>query len=191
MHKNRSLICKQLYNKKLRILISFRWALTPALIDYTSLIARVLSRLSPLEDLKENRLLKAVAVIRKDLDTIISNNYRKKARIILVKLLSISLKVFFLCAIGTTLDNLRSKRVYAITTDIYANAVSNWRRVFLIMPLYDLLDFLKDKYTDALVQINCPFSECFLLSIKFRLAEWGIRIEFGLGIIKAVVEYGI
>jgi len=47
---------------------------------------------------------------------IISNNYRKKARIILVKLLSISLKVFFLCAIGTTLDalsklrwNLRSK----------------------------------------------------------------------------------
>jgi hypothetical protein len=51
---------------------------------------------------------------------------------ILVKLLSISLKVFFLYAISTTLDalsklrwNLRGKRVYTITTDIYANAVSN------------------------------------------------------------------
>jgi len=69
-------------------------------------IWRVLSRFSPLEDLKENRLLKAVAVIREDPDIIISNNYRKKARTILIKLLSISLKVFFLYAISTTLDAL-------------------------------------------------------------------------------------
>ena len=69
-------------------------------------IWRVLSRFSPLEDLKENRLLKVVAVIREDLDIIISNNYHKKARTILVKLLSISLKVFFLYAISTTLDAL-------------------------------------------------------------------------------------
>jgi len=59
------------------------------------------------------------------------------------------------------------------------------------MPLYNLLDFLKDKYTDLLVQINCLFNKCSLPSIKFRLAEWGIRIEFSLGIIKAVVEHGI
>jgi len=63
--------------------------------------------------------------------------------------------------------------------------------VSLIMPLYDLLDFLKDKYTDALVQINCPFNECSLPSIEFGPAEWGIRIEFGLGIVKAVIEYGM
>jgi hypothetical protein len=63
--------------------------------------------------------------------------------------------------------------------------------VSLIMPLYNLLDFLKDKYMDALVQINCLFDECSLLSIKFRLVEWGIRIEFGLGIIKAVIEHSI
>ena len=226
---------------------------TPTLIDYTSLIVvlnngiqRVLSRFSPLEDLEENRLLKAVAIIREDLDTIISNNYHKKARTILVKLLSISLKVFFLCAISTTLDalsklrqNLRNKRARAITTNIYANAISNWWRtiakleglaqaikyyatrlpilldrpeslnqkierhnnlpyramlqggVFLIMPLYNLLDFLKDKYMDALVQINCLFNKCSLPSIEFGPAEWGIRIEFGLGITKAVIEYGI
>jgi len=92
-------------------------ASTPALIDHTSLIVvldngiwRVLSGFSPLEDLKENRLLKAVAVIREDPDTIISNNYRKKARTILIKLLSISLKVFFLCAISTTLDALSKLR---------------------------------------------------------------------------------
>jgi len=117
-------------------------ASTPILTDYTSLITvlnnrirRVLSRFSPLGDLKENRLLKAVAVIRENPDTIISNNYCKKARTILVKLLSISLKVFFLCAIGITLNalsklrwNLRGKRARAITTDIYANAVSNWWR---------------------------------------------------------------
>ena len=88
-------------------------ASTPALIDYASLIAvldngiwRVLSRFFPLEDFKENRLLKAVAVIGEDPDIIISNNYRKKARTILVKLLSISLKVFFLYAISTTLNIL-------------------------------------------------------------------------------------
>ena len=228
-------------------------ALTPMLIDHTSLIAvlnngiqRVLSRLSPLKDLKENRLLKVVAIIRKDPDTIISNNYYKKARTILIKLLSISLKVFFLCAIGTTLDalsklhqNLRSKQVYAITTNIYANAISNWWRtvakpeglaqaikyyaaqlpvlldwpksldqkierynnlpyramlqggISLIMPLYDLLDFLKDKYMDALVQINCLFNKCSPPFIKFGPAEQGIRIEFGLGIVKAVIEHGI
>jgi len=86
---------------------------TPTLIDHTSLIAvlnnrirRVLNRLSPLEDLKENRLLKVVAVIRENLDIIISNNYCKKARMIFVKLLSISFKVFFLYAISTTLDAL-------------------------------------------------------------------------------------
>jgi len=63
---------------------------------------------------------------------IISNNYHKKARTILVKLLSISLKVFFLCAISTTLNtlsklrwNLYGKRVYATTTNIYANIISN------------------------------------------------------------------
>ena len=51
---------------------------------------------------------------------------------IFVKLLSISLKVFFLYTISTTLDalsklrwNLRSKQIYTITTNIYANAVSN------------------------------------------------------------------
>jgi len=86
---------------------------TPILIDHTSLIAvlnngiwRVLSRLSPLEDLKENRLLKIVAIVGKDPDIIISNNHCKKAKIILIKLLSISLKVFFLYAIGTTLNAL-------------------------------------------------------------------------------------
>ena len=192
MHKNQSPIYKQLYNKKLRILISFRRgssfrtysqfsytsppnrgyrpiyscialhyhstplhftllyiltyftsltlstslyftyfsspyylslsiyssiAPTPTLIDYTSLIAilnnriqRVLSGFSPLEDLKENRLLKAVAIIREDPDIIISNNYHKKARTIFVKLLSISLKVFFLYAISTTLDTLSKLR---------------------------------------------------------------------------------
>jgi len=62
--------------------------------------------------------------------------------------------------------------------------------VSLIMPLYDL-DFLKDKYTDAPVQINCLFNKCSPPSIKFRPAEWGIRIEFGLGIAKTVVEYSI
>ena len=69
-------------------------------------IWRVLSGFSPLEDLEENRLLKAVAVIGEDPDTIVGNNYYKKARMIFVKLLSISLKVFFLCAISTTLDML-------------------------------------------------------------------------------------
>ena len=177
---------------------------------------------------------------------IISNNYRKKARTILVKLLSISLKVFFLCAISTTLDalsklrqNLYGKRIYATTTNIYANAISNQQRtvakleglaqaikhyvawlpipldqlesldqeterynnlpyramlqggVSLIMPLYDLLDFLKDKYIDTLVQINCLFNKYSLPSIKFRLVEQGIRIEFGLGIIKAIIEHSI
>ena len=234
-------------------LLFFSMAPTPALTDYTSLITvldngiqRVLSGFSPLEDLEENRLLKAVAVIGEDPDIIIGNNYRKRARTILVKLLSISLKVFFLCAIGTTLDalsklrwNLYSKRVYAMTTDIYTNAISNWWRtiakleglaqaikhyaawlptpldrlesldqeterrddlpygampqggVSLIMPLYNLLDFLKDKYTDALVQINYPFNECSPLSVEFRPVEWGIRIEFGLGIVKAVVEHSM
>ena len=88
-------------------------ASTPIFIDYTSLIAvlnngiwRVLSRFSPLEDLEENKLLKAVAVIGEDLDIIIGNNYYKKARIIFVKLLSISFKVFFLCTISITLDVL-------------------------------------------------------------------------------------
>jgi hypothetical protein len=70
----------------------------------------VLSGFSPLEDLEDNRLLKAVAVVGEDPDTIISNNHRKKARTILVKLLSISLKVFFLYAIGTTLDTLSKLR---------------------------------------------------------------------------------
>jgi hypothetical protein len=59
------------------------------------------------------------------------------------------------------------------------------------MPLYNLLDFLKDKYIDVLVQINCPFDKYSLPSIKFRLVEWGIRIEFSLGIIKVVIEYSI
>jgi len=59
------------------------------------------------------------------------------------------------------------------------------------MPLHDLLDFLKDKYTDTPVQINCLFDECSPPFIKFRLAEWGIKIEFGLGIVKAVIEHGI
>ena len=177
---------------------------------------------------------------------IISNNYCKKARIIFVKLLSISLKVFFLYTIGTTLNilsklcwNLRGKWAYTTTTDIYANAVSNWwctvakpeglaqvikyyttrlpvlldwlesldqemeyynnlpyrtmlqRGVFLIMPLYNLLDFLKDKYMDILVQINCLFDEYSLPSIEFGLVEWGMRMEFGLSIIKVVMEYGI
>jgi hypothetical protein len=63
--------------------------------------------------------------------------------------------------------------------------------VSLIMPLHDLLDFLKNKYIDTPVQINCLFNECSLPSIKFGLVEWGIRIEFGLGIVKVVVEYGI
>ena len=226
---------------------------TPMLIDHTSLIImlnnriqRVLSGFSFLEDFKENRLLKAVAIVRKDPDIIISNNYYKKARTILVKLLSISLKVFFLYAIGTTLDalsklyqNLYSKQARAITTNIYANAVSNqWRTiaklkglaqaikhyaaqlpilldqleslnqeikrynnlpyraipqggVSLIMPLYNLLDFLKDKYIDALVQINYLFNKYSLPSIKFKPAKQGIRIEFGLGITKAVIEYGM
>ena len=90
---------------------------TPVLTNYISLIAvlnnriwRVLSGFSPLKNLKENRLLKVVAVVREDPDMIISNNYRKKARTIFVKLLSISLKVFFLCAIGTTLDTLSKLR---------------------------------------------------------------------------------
>ena len=226
---------------------------TPALTDHTSLIAvldngirRVSSGFSPLEDLEENRLSKAVAVVGEDPDTIIGNNHRKKARTILVKLLSISLEVFFLCAISTTLDalsklrwNLRGKRARATTTDIYANAVSNWWRtvakpeglaraikhyaarlpappdrpesldqeterhddlphgampqggVSLTMPLHDLLDFLKDKYTDAPVQINCPFDECSPPSVEFGPAEWGMRMEFGLGIAKAVVEHGM
>ena len=64
-------------------------------------------------------------------------------------------------------------------------------RVSLIMPLYNLLNFLKDKYTDILVQINCLFNKYSLPFIKFRLVEWGIRMEFGLGIIKVVIEHGI
>jgi len=59
------------------------------------------------------------------------------------------------------------------------------------MPLHNLLDFLKDKYIDTPVQINCLFNECSLPFIKFRLVEWGIRIEFSLGIVKVVVEYSI
>ena len=59
------------------------------------------------------------------------------------------------------------------------------------MPLHNLLDFLKDKYIDTLVQINCPFNKYSPPSIKFRPAEWGIRMEFGLGIAKAVIEHGI
>ncbi|XTI90375.1 hypothetical protein V2W45_1470381 [Cenococcum geophilum] len=145
------------------------------LIDYTSLIARVLSGFSPLEDLKENRLLKAVAIIRENPDTIISNNYHKKAKIILVKLLSISLKVFFLYAISTTLDALKHR-------DNLPYRAMPQGGVFLVMPLYNLLDFLKDKYINALVQINCLFNKCFLPFIK---------IEFGLGIIKAIVKYSI
>ena len=54
---------------------------------------------------------------------------------ILIKLLFISLKVFFLYAISITLNalsklrwNLHGKRARAITTNIYANAVSNWWR---------------------------------------------------------------
>ena len=88
-------------------------ASTFVLIDHTSFIAvldngiwRVLSGFSPLEDLKKNKLLKAVAVIKEDLDTIISNNYCKKVRTIFVKLLSISFEVFFLYTISTTLDAL-------------------------------------------------------------------------------------
>ena len=61
----------------------------------------------------------------------------------------------------------------------------------LIMPLYNLLDFLKDKYTDVLVQINCPFNKCSLPFIEFKLIKWGIRIEFSLGIIKAVIEHSM
>ena len=59
------------------------------------------------------------------------------------------------------------------------------------MPLYNLLDFLKDKYTDILVQINCLFNKYSLPSVKFGPAEWGIRIEFSLNIIKAVVKHSI
>ena len=90
---------------------------TPVLIDYISLITilnngiwRVLSGFSPLEDLKENRLLKAVAIIKEDLGTIISNNYYKKVRTIFIKLLSISFKVFFLYAISTPLNTLSKLR---------------------------------------------------------------------------------
>ena len=59
------------------------------------------------------------------------------------------------------------------------------------MSLHDLLDFLKDKYMDAPVQINCPFNECSPPSVEFGPAEWGIRMEFGLGITKAVIEHSM
>jgi hypothetical protein len=39
------------------------------------------------------------------------------------------------------------------------------------MPLYNLLDFLKDKYTDALIQINCLFNKHSLPFIEFELAK--------------------
>ena len=63
--------------------------------------------------------------------------------------------------------------------------------VFLIMPLYNLLDFLKDKYIDILVQINCLFNKCSPPSIEFGLAEWGIKIKFNLSIVKAVIKHSI
>ena len=179
------------------------------------------------------------------MDIIIGNNHCKKARIIFVKLLSISFKVFFLYVIDITLDalsklhwNLHSKQTHMII-NIYTNAVSNWwhtvakpeglaqaikhyatqfpappdrpesldqetecynnlphrailqRGVSLTMPLYDLLDFLKDKYTNISVQINCLFDKCSPPSVEFGLVEWGIRMEFGLGIAKIVVEHNM
>jgi hypothetical protein len=205
---------------------------TPALKDHASLIAvlnngiqRFSNGFFPLENLEENRLSKAVAVVREDPDTIIGNNHRKKARAILVKLLSISLEVFFLCGIGTTLDalsklswNLRQ----ATTTDIYINTVSDWwhtvdkpeglaqaidhhkaqlpdrpddlptpQGLVLTMPLHDLLNFLKDTYGDGPVQIKCPFNECSPPSVEFGPAEWGMRVEFGLGIARDVMVHGM
>ncbi|KAF2245141.1 hypothetical protein BU26DRAFT_522257 [Trematosphaeria pertusa] len=61
----------------------------------------------------------------------------------------------------------------------------------LTIPLHNLLDFLKDKYTDTPVQIHCPFDVRSPPSVQFGPAEWDMRMEFGLGIAKAVMEHGM
>ena len=91
----------------------------------------------------------------------------------------------------TPLDQLKSLDQETERHDDLPYGAMLQRGVSLTMPLYNLLDFLKDKYTDILVQINCPFDECSLPFIKFGLAEQGIRIEFGLGIVKVVIEHSM
>lgn len=65
------------------------------------------------------------------------------------------------------------------------------RGVSLTVPLHNLLDFLKDRYKNAPVQIHCRFDVRSLPFVEFGPAEWGMRMEFGLGIAAAVMEYGI
>ncbi|KAL8941861.1 MAG: hypothetical protein Q9216_002005 [Gyalolechia sp. 2 TL-2023] len=85
-------------------------------------IARFSREFAPLDKREDKQLLRASKLASEDPAAIIhGNNARKKSRRILVDLLSISRKVFFLCAIGTTLDALRKLR-----SQTYVHAVSTW-----------------------------------------------------------------
>ncbi|KAL8905545.1 MAG: hypothetical protein Q9207_002571 [Kuettlingeria erythrocarpa] len=102
---------------------------SPALTDDNSLIAvlqngieRFSLNFAPLNKREDKQLSRASELIGEDPATIADgNNARKKSRVILVDLLTISREVFFLCAIGTTLDALRKLRSQA-----YIFTVSTW-----------------------------------------------------------------
>lgn len=217
-------------------------------------------------DYKENkRLLRAVELMKADPNTIVGNSPRKKSRRILLELSLISTQVFFLCAIGTTLDAIRK-----LQSTTYVHVVSAWwlevakpealaraiehygallpstqaptqapaepdgsahaiethgallpntvpaqagnsgqgteqhhrdqlpgaahqggKTQVLTMSLHSLLGFLGEIYLDVPVEIDCPFDLRCLPSVHFGPAEWGVKMEFGVGIAQAIMEHGM
>ncbi len=101
---------------------------TPVAADDNSLLTvlknglgKFLQGFSELDLNEDKRLSRVVTLVNEDPKTIVGNNYRKKSQKILIQLLSISRQVFFLCAIGTTLDAIRY-----LESTTYFNVVKAW-----------------------------------------------------------------